>query len=176
LPTRRIDARLEEVAPVGAPAGRAAPALRLVFRALRAAQAEAPIEDRVALGPALDLETAVGVGKLLRILRAARLAAPSDASVLLGDPTAAAELLTRAIGTRLVLEVRTRSDVRFTVWTEEGVESVDRVADVTEDAEGFLVRRRGTRRPVRVPREGVVRRRTTSERWLEVVSIERPEA
>ena len=71
------------------------------------------------------------------------------------------------------LEVRPRSRVRFTVWTESKVESVSDVAEVLEDESAYLILRLGGRFPVRLPREKVVRQRIESETWYEVTSIER---
>ncbi len=170
MSVRRLAAVFEEVEPISDP-----PALRLAFRPTGPRAPEERVEDRADLDAALSLESAMGIGKVLRLLRAARLVAPRDASVLLGDPERAAALLSRALGTAVMLDVRTRATVRFTAWTDQGVESIPDVADVMEDASGFLVRRRGHRLPVRIPRDQVVRQQTRTERWLEVVSIERPE-
>jgi len=71
------------------------------------------------------------------------------------------------------LEVRPRSRVRFIVWTESAVESVSDVAEVLEDESAYLILRLGGRFPVRLLREKVVRQRTESETWYEVMSIER---
>ena len=79
----------------------------------------------------------------------------------------------RALGTRVRLQVRPRFRVRFTFWTESGVESVSDVAEVLEDESAYLVLRLGGRFPLRLPREQVVRQRTEAESWYEVSSIER---
>jgi hypothetical protein len=131
------------------------------------------IDDFACLDAALSVQSALGIGKVLRLLRAARIAPPRELECLGKDPTRAAALLERALGTRVRLEVRTRSRVRFDVWTESGVESVSNVAEVLEDGSAFLVRRLGGRFPLRLPREQVVRQRTESETWYEVMSIER---
>ncbi len=47
------------------------------------------------------------------------------------------------------------------------------VAEVLEDESAYLILRLGGRFPVRLPREQVVRQRTESETWYEVMSIER---
>jgi hypothetical protein len=168
-PRRQIRARLVEAQPA-----RSAERLGVKLR-FRSEGARAPvehIEDFADLGPEPTLESIVGFGRVLRLLRAARLAAPTAPEELLGQPEKAAQLLDRALGTVVVLEVRPRSSVRFTVWTEQGMASVDQVLDVVEDETAFLVRRRGGL-PVRVPRNSVVRRQTSRETWLEVVAIER---
>jgi hypothetical protein len=117
-----------------------------------------------------------GIGKVLRILRAARIAAPRDPRALAGRVDEASALLTRALGSRLQLEVRPRSRVNFTAWTESGVETVSDVADVEEGDTEYLVMRRGGRFPVRFARDAVVRRVTETERWFEVVGVERAES
>jgi hypothetical protein len=53
------------------------------------------------------------------------------------------------------------------------VASVSDVAEVLEDESAYLILRLGGRFPVRLPRERVVRRRSESETWYEVTSIER---
>jgi hypothetical protein len=63
--------------------------------------------------------------------------------------------------------------MRFTAWTESGVETVDDVTEVLEAPDAYLVMRRSGRFPVRVPRENVVRQQTELERWYEVTDIER---
>jgi hypothetical protein len=134
---------------------------------------EGPVEDFADLGPALTLASAAGLGRVLRLLRAVRRACPSGPESLLGRPERAARLLSPALGAVLRLEVVPRSTLRFTVWTDAGVDSVDQVLDVVEDDTAFLVRRRGADVPLRVPREQVVRRTTTRETWLEITGIER---
>jgi len=173
---RRLLARLEE-ATATPPASPGHPesvaGVALVFRTEVGHRAIGRIDDFACLDDALSVESALGVGKVLRLLRAARIAAPPQANSLKGDPNRAAALLERALGTRLRLEVRPRSRVRFTVWTESDVESVSDVAEVLEDESAYLVLRLGGRFPIRLLREKVVRQRTESETWYEVVSIER---
>jgi len=140
----------------------------------RSAREPEPLRDWAELGPALTVPAVAGLGKVLRILRAARIAAPRDPLGLVGRADAAAALLARAAGVALVVEVRPRSRLRFLAWTEAGVESVEDVADVIEAADAFLVMRRGGRFPVRIARDRVVRRQTECERWFEVVGVERP--
>ncbi len=131
------------------------------------------IEDFAQLGPELDLATVDGLGKVLRILRAARIAYPDDARLLIGREERVAELLERAIGTPLLLALRPRSRVRFKAWTEGGVETVEDVSEVLEDSDVFLVLRRQGRFPVRLERSQVIRQRTEYEQWYEVRGIER---
>jgi hypothetical protein len=70
--------------------------------------------------------------------------------------------------------VRRRARLSFVAWTERGVETVPDVVDVLEDADHYLVMRRGSSAPVRFPRALVTRGQTQRERWYEVVGIERP--
>lgn len=147
--------------------------LELGFRAESPRFEAERIEDLAELGPELSVPAVAGLGKVLRILRAARIAAPRDPTRLIGDLDEARALLERALGTGVVLAVRPRSSLRFVAWTEDGVETVDQVADVLETDDAFVVTRRGGRLPVRLERAGVVRRRTDVARWFEVVGVER---
>jgi len=169
---RRVAAVFDRVAPVEGLDG-GTTGLELGFRAASPRFEAERLEDFADLGPALTVPAVAGMGKVLRILRAARIASPRDPLHLLGDAAGATELLERALGTPLVLEVRPRSDLRFTAWTETGVQTVDHVAEVIEGDDAYLVMRRGGRFPVRVEREHVVRQRTEVERWYEVLGVER---
>jgi hypothetical protein len=131
------------------------------------------IEDFADLGPELTLSSVEGLGKVLRLLRAARIAPPADALDLIGQEEFVAGLLERAVGTRVQLEIRPRSRLRFVAWTEGGVETVDHVLEVVEADDAWLVLRNKGRIPVRLPRERVLRQRTELERWYEVLQIER---
>lgn len=146
----------------------------LHFRPMRARLDVDRIEDPAELGPSLTIPAVRGLGKVLRILRAARVAAPRDPLALVGDPARIATLLARAEGTRLVLSVQRRTRLSFSAWTETGVETVTDVADVIEGENEYLVLRRGERLPVRFSRARVSRGRTERECWYEVVGIERP--
>ena len=132
------------------------------------------IDDWAELDPERDIPAVGGLGKILRLLRAARIAAPTDPATLVGDARAAVRLLERAIGTKVKLQLRRRSQLRFHVWTEEGRECVDQVSEVREYADAYMVVRRGARLPLRFDRSEVVRQRTECETWFEVVDIERP--
>lgn len=131
------------------------------------------IDDFAELGPELTVAAVAGLGKVIRILRAARLAGPKDPRELLGQEERAAALLERARQTVLQLALRPRTRLRFVAWTESGMESVEDVVEVLESPEAYYVIRRAGRYPVRVARDAVVRHRTELERWYEVVSIER---
>jgi len=168
---RRIQARFAgaELAERGDASG-----VLLEFEPLRARLDVPSVRDFADLGPALTLPAVSGLGKVLRILRAARIAAPRDALSLVGRRAEAVALLERARGTRLRLSLRRRARWSFVVWTEGGVETVHDVVDVVESDEHYVVLRRGSRAPVRFARAAVSRRQTRRERWYEVVGIERP--
>jgi hypothetical protein len=173
---RWVRARLDEVTatpPADSQNPEAVSGVALAFRTDGVQRTVARIDDFACLDASFSLESALGIGKVLRLLRAARIAAPREVDSLKYDPSAAAALLQRALGTRLRLQVRPRSRVRFTFWTESSVESVSDVAEVFEDESAYLIMRLGGRFPLRLPRERVVRRRTEAETWYEVISIER---
>jgi hypothetical protein len=139
----------------------------LAFRALRP---ELPIVDWLDLREGEYVTAALGLARLLRLLREARLSA---AGVRLGAPEEAARRLARAVGREFRLEVVARSRVHFEALTEHGTLSVPDVADVVADETSFFVRRLGPNAPVRVERAAVLRRRTELERWLEVRTVAR---
>lgn len=173
MPLRRVRAVFDRVEPVFRDDG---VGVELGFRTGAARIETERIDDFADLGPELTVPAVAGIGKVLRILRAARIAAPREPQALAGRVDEATALLTRALGSRLQLEVRPRSRVRFTAWTESGVETVSDVADVVEGDAEYLVMRRGGRFPVRFAREAVVRRVTETERWFEVIGVERAES
>ncbi len=146
--------------------------MELCFRPERSRLELEEIVDYADLGPALTVPAVSGLGKVLRILKAGRVAAPSDPLSLVGREGAAAELLQRAVGTGLRLGLQPRSRLRFVAWTEAGVQTVDDVAEVREDEHAYFVVRCGGRFPVRIERAAVVRQRTELDRWHEVVEIQ----
>ena len=119
---------------------------------------------------ALGRSEALGLAKLLRLLREARLASSGD---WIGNPEAAVLRLAHAVGREFRLEVAPRSRLHFEAWTEDGALAVADVSEVESDEGSFFVRRLGPHAPVRVERARVVRRQTTLERWLEVRSVAR---
>ncbi|MFQ5697385.1 MAG: hypothetical protein ACE5IL_03765 [Myxococcota bacterium] len=125
------------------------------------------LEDRIRLGGGGDLESVHSVGRLLRVLRAARVQAPDDPARLHDDPDATAALLRRCTGTRVALHFALRTERSLRVWTEEGVQRFDRVVDVREHAAALEVRRRGSATALRIARANVIR--------FEVATIQRPE-
>ena len=147
--------------------------VRLGFKPERSRLGVDFVEDYATLGPEYCIPAVEGMGKVLRLLRAARVAVPDDPEdALIGDTKLACELLERALGTLLRVELKPRSRLRFTAWTEEGEETIEAVAHVHETDEGYLVvRRHGP--PVHFSKESVVRQTTDCEKWFEVVSIER---
>jgi len=148
----------------------------LDFRPLRIRADLDEIRDFASLGPEPCVSSIAGLGKVLRILRAARIALPDEPRDLLGDEKRAGQLLERALGTPLLLELRPRSRIRFVAWTEQGVETIDNVKEVLETPDDYVVIRWGGRFPVRISREDVIRQKTECERWFEVVDVERPPA
>jgi hypothetical protein len=164
---RRILARLEHALAV-----REAERCGVIlgFRSVLPRSLDLPILDYVDLRPDGDVGAALGLARLLRVLREARLAA---AGARLGEPEAAAARLAAAVGREFRLEVVPRSRVRFEAFTEDGAIAVPDVSEVASDATAFFVRRLPPHPPVRLERARVVRRQTTLERWLEVRSLAR---
>jgi len=167
---RRVVARFDHVEPV---AEDDCQGVELGFRVTSPRFGAERVDDFALLGPELTVPAVEGIGKVLRILRAARIATPRDAFALAGRAQGASDLLERALGRDFALEVKPRSRVRFTAWTESGVETVDDVSDVVESNQGFLVMRHGGRFPQRFERAAVVRRQTETRRWFELVGVER---
>jgi hypothetical protein len=167
--TRRIRARFTEVRPV---ASGDVVGVVLAFRPERSRIDVTVIEHFADLGPKWDLPAVGGTGSILRVLRAGRIVAP-EAEELIGKPEQAAKLLERALGTAVSLELRRRSRIRFTVWTDEGVETIEHVRRVSESDDAFLVVRTPGLPPIRIDRERVVRQQKELERWWEVLDVER---
>jgi hypothetical protein len=91
--------------------------------------------------------------------------------VLLVDAARAAALLSQAIGSEMMLELRPHSSVRFVAWTDDGIETVEGVRDVLETPEAFVVLRNAGA-PIRLPRGSVLRQQREPRRTFEVVGIE----
>ena len=172
MASRRVRAVLRSVSPTLV---KGLPALRLGFELTPGRGLPDRIEDLAALGPELDLASVRGVGKVLRLLRAARLSAPDDPRRLLGRVHATCVRLERALGTPVMLHLRSRLRVRFRAWTETGVEEVEDVAEVVEETDAYWVLRRGGLLPVHLPRSQVVRTLIERETCFEVLHIERAE-
>jgi hypothetical protein len=169
---RRIEARLVDAHPL---IGAERQGVLLVFEPISARTAAVlgvpQIDDFADLGPELTIPAVSGIGKVLRTLRAGRIAAP-EPHLLLGRARHTASLLARARSAPVALRVRPRVATRFVAWTETGVHRVEDVADVFEYPDAWIVTpRRG--HPVRIERAGVARQLTESQPWWEVVAIER---
>jgi hypothetical protein len=171
-PLRRIVATLLRATPARQPG------MEGVWLAFQPEAARLDVEivhDFASLGPPRSLAATVGLGKVLRILRAARIAAPVERGRLVQEEEAARQL-ERAVGQRLLLDLAPRSRLRFVAWTDAGMETVDDVSDVLEGEDAILVYRRTHRLPVRVPRVHLVRRTTECVRWYQVLDIARAPA
>jgi hypothetical protein len=166
-PQRRILAVLERALAVRE---RERCGVALSYRAAGRRATPLPIVDFLDLRPGDHIEAALGLAKLLHLLREARLSTAGD---WIGNPEAAVARLARAVGREFRLDVAPRSRVRFEAWTEDGALAVADVAVVEADESAFWVRRLGPHAPVRVERARVVRRQTTLERWLEVRAVAR---
>jgi hypothetical protein len=147
-------------------------ALVLRFEPLRGDRT--PIEDRIRLDPPGEMPMVQGVGRLLRLLRAARVKGPENPYALAEDPDAAVALVRRCEGTRVTLHVTQRIERTLSVWTESGVERIGGVVDFGEDVDGLWVRRRGGQSILRVPRRTIIRFSCSSQRRPEIVSVEGP--
>ena len=168
---RRIEARFAFSAPL---VGADRQGVLLVYEPISARTSASlgatQIDAFADLGPELTIPAVSGIGKVLRTLRAGRIAAP-EPSALLGDAHGAAALLVRAQGANVVLCLRPRVATRFTAWTETGVHSVEDVVDVFEHADAWIVAPRHGQL-LRIPRAGVARQLTEAQRWWEVLAIE----
>jgi hypothetical protein len=132
------------------------------------------IEDRLRLGPPGDVATVYGVGRWLRILRAARIHVADDPYAICRDVTRALELLRRCVGANLVLSVARRIERSLTLWTDSGVERIDGVLDFVESGDGLVVRRRGGGPLLHIPRESLIRYESGSRERLEVLAVDAP--
>ncbi len=168
---RRVEARFTTAHPL---VGAERQGVLLVFEPISARTAEglgvSQIDDFADLGPELTIPAVSGIGKVLRTLRAGRIAAP-EPHALLGRARHAASLLARAKSAPVALRVRPRVARRFSVWTESGVQSVEDVVDVFEYADAWIVTPRHGQ-PERIERAGVARQLTETLPWWEVVAIE----
>ena len=148
------------------------PGVWLHFKPERARLGVDRVEDFAPLGPEHCIPSVGGLGRILRILRVGRVAAP-DPAELVGDVERTTQLLEKALGTLMRLELKPRSRLTFTAWTDEGMQTLTDVHEVHELPDGFLVSRRGGRFPTRFAREDLVRHHTECERWFEIVDISR---
>ena len=169
--TRRITANFTRAEAVR---GKAGCGIALFFTPTsRNARDVGSVEDYADLGPELTLESSHGLGTLLRVMRATRVAAPKPARLMLGEPVATAERLAAGYGHAVTLEIAARSRILFRAWTDEDTVEIDDVVEVLSDESAYLVARAGHRMPVRVPRSSVVRHETVREPWFQILTIER---
>ncbi|MFQ5513889.1 MAG: hypothetical protein ACE5FG_05575 [Myxococcota bacterium] len=131
-----------------------------------------PIEDFLDLGEPDSLTRVRSIGRVLRILRAARVRPPRDPYSLGDNPQRLATLLQRCRGAIVCLAVSRRLSRALTIWTESGIEKIEGVIDFSEVDGSLSVRRLGGRSPLVFPRHSLIRFRPTSTESLEVVGID----
>jgi len=127
--------------------------------------------DHIELGPRGSLEAVHGVGRVLRLLRAGRIAPPADPYSLAADLECAVRLIERCRGARVTVRVRRRYERVLTLWTEGGVQRIERVLDYREEPTCLLVRRLSGSL-LRIPRESVVRYSASSSEYFQVLSVD----
>jgi len=130
--------------------------------------------DRIPLAPVGELAYVAGVGRWLRMLRAARVRVQGDPYALCRDVERAAALARRCIDTTLRLVVARRFERSLTLWTDTGVQHFGAVIDFTESADGLWIRRRGGGPLLHVARDTLIRFESASQEHLEVVSVDLP--
>ena len=129
------------------------------------------IVDRICFRPDVDEAVVRGVGRFLRLLRAARLRPPKDPYHLYREPQRVGELALRCRGTEVELELRKRFERALSVWTEAGVERFAPVVDFHEEGDALVVRRRGRQTALRVPRHTLIRYEASTLESYEVVGV-----
>ncbi|MFI5316156.1 MAG: hypothetical protein ACHQ6T_10665 [Myxococcota bacterium] len=132
----------------------------------------AELVDRIPLAPFGELAFVAGVGRWLRMLRAARVRIDGDPYELCRNAERAAELARRCIGTTLQLVVARRLERSLTLWTDTGVQHFNAVIDFTESVDGLWIRRRGGGPLLHVARETLIRFESAAQEHLEVVSVD----
>ena len=132
------------------------------------------IEDRIPLGPRGDPTAVHGVGRMLRILRTARVKLPPNPYRLDDDAERAAALVRRCRGTLVTLRVTRRVERELVVWTEAGVDRFRGVVDFEEDELGLWIRRRGGSLVLRIPRRTLIRFTSTARETAQVVGVDVP--
>ncbi len=148
--------------------------LLLRFEPLHSRTITEAIDDFADLSSDQDIAAVSGVAKVMRLLRVARIASPREPADYLGQPEKVAALLERAIGAKVVLELRRRSRIHFNAWTENGVETLRDVKEVMETEDGYLVIPHGEQFATFFARKDLVRQKTEVENWYEVIAIHRP--
>ena len=130
------------------------------------------IEDRVRLSAQGDMTTIHAVGRVLRLLRAARVRAPQDPYRLVHEREFALGLARRCLGTAVQLRLVRRLTRVLTIWTESGVQHIRGLLDCIETADGLSVLRREGRGALHIARRDLIRYETTTEEDFIVSSIE----
>jgi hypothetical protein len=167
-------ARIRETRLACEVAGARADADAVIVQLVELGRARREIEDRVMLPRGDGVATVRGVGKLLRILRAGRVRAPSEPYVLAGDPGAWAELVRRCRGATVIAVVSRRIERALTVWTDAGVDRFDGVVDWMEDDLGLRLRRDAGGSWLRIPRESLIRWSSLANEVPIVISVDVP--
>ena len=81
----------------------------LIFEPLRSRIVTETIENFAELGTDQDVSAVSGVGKVMRILRCARISAPRTPDAYMDKPVETCALLERALSVELLLELKARS-------------------------------------------------------------------
>jgi hypothetical protein len=130
------------------------------------------IEDRVPLSAQGDMATIHAVGRVLRLLRAARVRAPRDPYQLVREREYALGLARRCLGAAVQLRLVRRLSRVLTVWTESGVQHIRGLLDCIETADGLSVLRRDGRGALHISRRDLIRYETTTEEDFVVSAID----
>jgi hypothetical protein len=142
--------------------------VRIRLKPLRGAE----VSDWIAFEPRGEPVAVRSVGRFIRILRAGRIRVPDDPYALGADLPLAADLLNRCHGTRMRVHLKRRIERTLTVWTEYGVERMERIVDFEEVDAGLIVRRRGRNSALSIPRGSLIRYEASSSESNEIVAIE----
>jgi hypothetical protein len=130
------------------------------------------IEDRVALSTQGDMSTIHAVGRILRLLRAARVRAPRDPYQLVREREVALALARRCLGAAVQLRLARRLTRVLTIWTESGVQHIRGLLDCIETSDGLSVLRRDGRGTLHISRGDLIRYETTTEEDFVISAIE----
>jgi hypothetical protein len=116
--------------------------------------------------------TVHAVGRVLRLLRAARVRAPRDPYQLVLDRVFALDLVRRCLGAPVQLRLVRRLTRVLTIWTESGVQHIRGLLDCIETPDGLSVLRRDGRGTLHVSRRDLIRYETATEEDFVVTAIE----
>lgn len=131
--------------------------------------------DRLDFAPRGSLAAVRGVGRLLRLLKAARIRPPERPYDLDENLDEAVRLVERCRGAEIGLLVRPRFERALTLWRETGVQRIERVVDFREDRESLSILtrgRRGGQTEQRIPRHELVRYVVSTSEVYEVAAVE----